>query len=354
MENLLQYLKYSNFTLLSFMFLFLYIKYKVEPRIKFILLYLICPICFIFGYDVIHSNTNLFFKWLIYIGVTLSTYSYFIVTNLFFVFDFKLSRREFYLFFYKILATFVSFIPGKFFLYDKSPIDLFEYMFFIPDFLLASYFIFYSMHKSFKSMDDDLLVKRIKIREIQAYILGAFIYFGMLFLILARILQNHLYIEIISNLFLFLLEFFYLIYSLELTSGFLSVKLKKIKEEQEKKELEFNPELHEKLLYLFEVEKIFKKEVISIREIASKLGEHEYKVRKLINYQLGYKNFNEFINSYRISEICKVLLDEKQNGEKISITRLAMDYGYGSLASFNRAFKSQTGMTPSEFRKKTN
>ncbi len=225
-------------------------------------------------------------------------------------------------------------------------------MFFIPDFLLASYFVFYSMYKSFKSMDDDLLVKRIQIREIQAYILGTFMYCGMLALILARIIQNHLYIELLSNIILFLICFFYLFYSLELTSGFLSLKLKKIKEEEEKKELEFNPALHEKLIHLIEVEKIYKQEEISIREIANMLGEQEYKIRKLINYQLGYKNFNEFINFYRITEICKVLTDEKQNNEKLSITRLAMDYGYGSLVSFNRAFKSQTGITPSEYRKK--
>ncbi len=122
-EQFLQYIKISNFTLLSFMILFLYIKYNAEPRIKFILIYLLCPICFIFGYGVIQSNTNLFFKWIIYIGVTISTYTFYLVTNLFFVFDFKLSRREFYLFFYKLLTTFVSFIPGKFFYLINLPLS---------------------------------------------------------------------------------------------------------------------------------------------------------------------------------------------------------------------------------------
>lgn len=352
MENFLLYLKYSNLTLLGLMGLFLYVKYRIEPRVKFVLFFLVCAISFVFGYDIIQLDLNFFIKWFFYFGVTLNTYTFYLITNLFFVFNFKLSRRDFYLFFFKILTALISFIPGKFFLYDSSKIGLNELMFFIPDFLLATYFVFSAIYASFKSMDDDLLVKRIKISEIQSYALGVFIYSGMFLLILARQIQSHFYIELVSNIGLFLIEIFYFLYSIELKKGFLSGKLRILKEEEEKKELEFNPELHEKLIYLLEEEKVYKLEEVSIRMIASKLGEHEYKIRKLINYQLGYKNFNEFINYYRINEITKILSDEKILTEKISITRIAMDFGYGSLASFYRAFKSQKGMTPTEYRDK--
>lgn len=139
---------------------------------------------------------------------------------------------------------------------------------------------------------------------------------------------------------------------MELTKGFLSKKLQKIIDDEEKIELETNPILKQKLMDLIDLQKIYKKENISIKEIAINLNEHEYKIRKLINYELGYRNFNEFINHYRIKDICEILSDEKLIFERMSITRIALDMGYGSLASFNRAFRSITGITPTEFRKK--
>jgi YesN/AraC family two-component response regulator len=76
----------------------------------------------------------------------------------------------------------------------------------------------------------------------------------------------------------------------------------------------------------------------------------EYKLRNIINKGLGYKNFNDLLNSYRIKKAKELLLNT--NEKDLSITRIALEVGYPNAAAFNRAFKQFTGLTPSEFRKK--
>ena len=73
----------------------------------------------------------------------------------------------------------------------------------------------------------------------------------------------------------------------------------------------------------------------------------EYKLRRLINQRLGYRNFNVFLNNYRIAEA--------KAASPIPPGRGARDYdrdgrGIQSLGPFNRAFKAITGVTPTEYR----
>ena len=61
------------------------------------------------------------------------------------------------------------------------------------------------------------------------------------------------------------------------------------------------------------------------------------------------KNFNEFINHYRV-EACKAKI---LAGETIhlSLLGIAFECGFNSKATFNRTFKKLTGSTPSQFSK---
>ena len=102
----------------------------------------------------------------------------------------------------------------------------------------------------------------------------------------------------------------------------------------------------QKLKDLMEVHRIYQDESLTISKLATRLDLPEYKTRKLINETLGYRNFNEFLNHYRIQEASQRLLDSKQ-----SITHIANDLGYNALSAFNRAFKEIHQQTPSEFRK---
>ena len=75
----------------------------------------------------------------------------------------------------------------------------------------------------------------------------------------------------------------------------------------------------------------------------------EYRLRRLINQQLGYRNFNVFLNNHRIEEAKAALADPSQ--AEVPVITIAMDAGFQSLGPFNRAFKATTGVTPTEYRR---
>ena len=95
--------------------------------------------------------------------------------------------------------------------------------------------------------------------------------------------------------------------------------------------------------------KIYREEDLSIGSLAQRLGAQEYQLRRLINQGLGYRNFNAFMNHYRLADAQAALADPVKRD--VAVLNIAMDCGFGSLGPFNRAFKAQTGMTPTEFRK---
>jgi AraC-like DNA-binding protein len=105
----------------------------------------------------------------------------------------------------------------------------------------------------------------------------------------------------------------------------------------------------ERLLARIRDEKIYRQESLTIALLARQLELPEYRLRRIINQQLGYKNFNAFLNAIRIEEACRVLRDPTQ--ERLPILNLALDLGYGSLGPFNRAFRAKTGQTPTEYRR---
>jgi AraC-like DNA-binding protein len=107
--------------------------------------------------------------------------------------------------------------------------------------------------------------------------------------------------------------------------------------------------LERRLERLIEEEQVFKTEGLTIGGLAERLGEHEYKVRQLINAHLGFRNFGAFLNHYRIREARKVLADRSQ--KQLGIAEIAYRFGYSSLGPFNRAFKEIVGQTPTEYRK---
>lgn len=87
---------------------------------------------------------------------------------------------------------------------------------------------------------------------------------------------------------------------------------------------------------------------LTIRGLAEELGHPEHRLRQLINGRLGYRNFSAFLNSYRIPEAQQALADPAQ--VRKPVLTIALDLGYGSLGPFNRAFKTATGQTPTEYR----
>ncbi len=104
-----------------------------------------------------------------------------------------------------------------------------------------------------------------------------------------------------------------------------------------------------RLRQAMEVERRYRQEGLSIGALATTLGLPEYRLRRLINGELGYRNFAAFLNHYRLADACAALADPTQ--AEVPILTIALDAGFNSLGPFNRAFKAETGMTPSEYRR---
>lgn len=96
---------------------------------------------------------------------------------------------------------------------------------------------------------------------------------------------------------------------------------------------------------------VYRRPGLTISALAQDLGHPEHRVRRLINGHLGYRNFSAFLNSYRIPEAQRTLGDPQQ--VRKPVLTIALDLGYGSLGPFNRAFKTSTGLTPTEYRQQS-
>ena len=100
---------------------------------------------------------------------------------------------------------------------------------------------------------------------------------------------------------------------------------------------------------LMTVERIYRQEGLTIATLATRLDLPEHRLRQVINEGLGHRNFNAFLNRYRIDEAKASLSDTGQRD--VPVLTIAMDAGFQSIGPFNRAFKADTGLTPTEFRR---
>jgi AraC-like DNA-binding protein len=109
------------------------------------------------------------------------------------------------------------------------------------------------------------------------------------------------------------------------------------------------PALLRRLEQLMVVDRAYRREGLTIGSLSGELGVPEYRLRQLINEGLGHRNFNAFLNRYRIEEAKAALADPEQ--KEVPVLTIAMDTGFQSIGPFNRAFKAATDLTPTEFRR---
>ncbi|MEL6731557.1 MAG: helix-turn-helix domain-containing protein [Bacteroidota bacterium] len=108
-------------------------------------------------------------------------------------------------------------------------------------------------------------------------------------------------------------------------------------------------ELNEKkaqILAALREDKLYQDSELTVAKFAEHLNWPINDLSRIINESLG-TNFNHLINQHRV-EAFKVLAKDPVN-RKYSIMGLGEEVGFRSKASFYRAFKQETGMTPSEF-----
>jgi len=106
----------------------------------------------------------------------------------------------------------------------------------------------------------------------------------------------------------------------------------------------------ERLLELMDSEKPYLRSDLTIRDLAEVSKIPSYHLSQLLNEKLNQK-FYDFVNRYRVEEAKRALLDAAN--EHLTILAVALNAGFSSKSVFNAAFRKFTGMTPSEFRKRT-
>ncbi len=92
-------------------------------------------------------------------------------------------------------------------------------------------------------------------------------------------------------------------------------------------------------------EQWWREPALSAAELARRLGTNGNYLSRGLNDGLG-QSFSEFINRQRVAEAQRRLIAE----DSVEILALALQVGFGSKASFNRAFRAVTGTTPTAWR----
>jgi AraC-like DNA-binding protein len=98
---------------------------------------------------------------------------------------------------------------------------------------------------------------------------------------------------------------------------------------------------------LLEEERVYRDSEISVQSLSSKLGIQNHQLSQILHESLGM-SFRGYIKNYRLEE-AKLLLVQKPER---SVLDIAYAVGFNSKSTFNSAFLTATGLTPSDFRKK--
>ena len=205
-------------------------------------------------------------------------------------------------------------------------------------------FVLAGLYTVLKTKQSDLIDSRLKFRNV--FIIVTAITIGMTLIVEAISInpQTITTLQVIQRTSIFGITLYFLISNFGIRSGFFFREISKPKTQSVD-----DPLLNAKLKTLMEEQKIYKKEGLTIRELAELMNEQEYRLRRLINGQLGVRNFNDFLNQYRINNACEILSDPAQTRK--TILEIAYDLGYQSIGPFNKAFKDLKGATPTAYRK---
>jgi len=101
-----------------------------------------------------------------------------------------------------------------------------------------------------------------------------------------------------------------------------------------------------KLSYLMIEKHLFENPRLTLADVANELDTTTKTISSVVNSGFNM-NFNDFVNHYRIEAVKEKL----NNGEQKTSTLLgiALDCGFNSKATFNRAFKKSTSLSPKDY-----
>lgn len=102
----------------------------------------------------------------------------------------------------------------------------------------------------------------------------------------------------------------------------------------------------EKVTASMQHDELYKDAELTLSQLAKKLSTNSSVLSKVVNQGFGL-NFNDFVNEYRVKAVMALLKAGEQKNQ--TLLGIAYDCGFNSKATFNRAFKKQTGLSPKEW-----
>ncbi|MDE3057805.1 MAG: AraC family transcriptional regulator [Bacteroidota bacterium] len=139
----------------------------------------------------------------------------------------------------------------------------------------------------------------------------------------------------------------------EIFSSGSAIEAKEVKMKQATNRSRSNVEeeaLAKKLAAYFEAEKPFLDETLTLTKLSAQIGIPRNQLSLVINSKFN-ANFYTFVNTFRVEEAKRLITDPKN--KNFTILSLAFQAGFPSKSSFHDIFKKFTGMTPTEYQRKS-
>ncbi len=108
----------------------------------------------------------------------------------------------------------------------------------------------------------------------------------------------------------------------------------------------YSVELKKRLLELMNKDKLFKQNDMNLDKLSEILGTTRHNASQVINEHFNM-SFFELMNFYRIMEAQDILMDDKNRS--LNIIDVAYEVGYNNKVTFNKAFKKQNNLTPTQY-----
>lgn len=106
--------------------------------------------------------------------------------------------------------------------------------------------------------------------------------------------------------------------------------------------------LYHRLRSLVEQEKLYEDPTLTLRSVADRLATNTKYLSQVVNNQSG-KNFQHFINGYRIEAVKERIRDKAY--VHLTLYGIARQCGFKNKSTFYKVFKEMTGKTPRAFLK---
>lgn len=117
---------------------------------------------------------------------------------------------------------------------------------------------------------------------------------------------------------------------------------------EHRESIEVPLELIKQLEVLMTEDRVYREMGLTIGGLAKRLNLPEYRLRRIINTGLGFRNFNDYLNGFRINEAGERLANQAMQED--AVLTIALEVGFRSLSSFNKAFLRAYGVTPTAYR----